>query len=65
MEQENERAVPLRRRIDSAAADATRGRPRKTWQLAPPWRKMLLAIYIIVSVGLLGTDAAVLVLCIA
>jgi hypothetical protein len=30
--------------------------------LSPQWRKLLLAVHVIVSVGLLGTDAAVLAL---
>jgi uncharacterized membrane protein len=34
-------------------------------QLAPPWRKLLLSIHLIASVGLVGTDAAVLTLNIA
>lgn len=50
MEQENERALP------------TRPRPRAVWQLSPPWRKLFLSVHIIVSVGLLGADAAVLTL---
>jgi len=52
-EQENERTAPAR------------PRPRATWPLAPPWRKLFLSVHIIVSVGLLGADAAVLTLCIA
>jgi hypothetical protein len=42
-----------------------RSRPRGRWQLSPPWRKLLVAMHIIVSVGLLGADAAVLLLSIA
>ncbi len=65
MDQENKRAAPLRSVHDDGAAYATRSRPRAAWQLSSPWRKLLLSVHIIVSVGLLGTDAAVLILCIA
>jgi hypothetical protein len=64
-DQENERATPARRARNDDAADAIRSRPRATWQLSPSWRKMLLSVHVIVSVGLLGADAAVLLLCIA
>lgn len=63
--QKNERVMPLRRTRDDEAAYATRNHPRPRWQLSPSWRKLLLAVHIIVSVGLLGADAAVLMLCIA
>ncbi|HET8629612.1 MAG TPA: hypothetical protein VFL91_19515 [Thermomicrobiales bacterium] len=39
------------------------GRARRP--LSPPWRKLLVSLHIIVSVGLLGADAAVLLLCVA
>jgi hypothetical protein len=57
--------APLRRTSDAGAVDATRSRTQATSRLAPPWRKLLLSVHIIVSVGLLGADAAVLLLCIA
>jgi hypothetical protein len=63
--QENEReALPPGLR-DEGDAPITPSRPRTRWQLKPPWRKLLLSVHVIVSVGLLGSDAAVLVLCIA
>ncbi|HEX8032816.1 MAG TPA: hypothetical protein VF510_03170 [Ktedonobacterales bacterium] len=65
VDQENEGLSPRRETIDDSAAHTTRSRPRPRWQLSPPWRKLLLSVHIIVSVGLLGSDAAVLVLCIA
>jgi hypothetical protein len=65
VDQEYGLAAPLRRTSDAGAADATRSRPQATSQLSPPWRKLLLTVHIIVSVGLLGADAAVLLLCIA
>lgn len=40
-------------------------RPRSTRSgrnLSPPWRKLLMAVHLIVSLGLLGSDLAVLVL---
>lgn len=45
-----------------AAVRATTRPPRR---LAPPWRKLLLTVHVISSVGLLGADAAVLALGIA
>jgi len=65
VDQENEGLSPRPETIDDSAAHTTRSRPRPRWQLPPPWRKLLLSVHIIVSVGLLGSDAAVLVLCIA
>ncbi|MGZ3715788.1 MAG: hypothetical protein ACXVA4_10240 [Ktedonobacterales bacterium] len=63
--QGNERVSPRRKTSDDGAAYATRSRPQPRWQLPPLCRKLLLSAHIIVSVGLLGSDAAVLVLCIA
>lgn len=62
--QGNERVSP-RKTSDDSGAHTARSRPRPRWQLPPLWRKLLLSVHIIVSVGLLGSDAAVLVLCIA
>ena len=45
--------------------NAAREDGRATRRLAPPWRKPLVSLHIIVSVGLLGADAAVLLLCVA
>lgn len=50
---------------DEGATPVTPRRARTKWQLKPPWRKLLLSVHVIVSVGLLGSDAAVLLLCIA
>lgn len=63
--QENERAALPPGLRDEGAAPITASRPRARWQLKPPWRKLLLSVHLIVSVGLLGSDAAVLLLCIA
>lgn len=41
---------------------AQRTTARRGPRLPPPWRKLLLTVHVIVSVGLLGTDAAVLAL---
>ncbi|WP_327290196.1 hypothetical protein [Streptomyces sp. NBC_01198] len=41
---------------------APRTTARKRPRLSPPWRKLLLTIHVTVSVGLLGTDAAVVAL---
>ncbi|MGZ3667209.1 MAG: hypothetical protein ACXVDA_22300 [Ktedonobacterales bacterium] len=62
---ENEQVdLPRELRDDGAAPITPRGlRPR--WRLKPLWRKLLLSMHLIVSVGLLGSDAAVLILCIA
>ena len=65
VDQENERAARVRRTSADSAVDATQRPYQATSQRAPWWRKLLLSVHIIVSVGLLGTDAAVLLLCIA
>jgi len=44
----------------SAAVQRSRGRTGA--RLTPPWRKLLLVVHVIASVGLLGADAAVLTL---
>lgn len=62
---ENERVSPRRATSDDGPTSVTRSHPRPRWQFPQPWRKLLMSIHIIVSVGLLGSDAAVLVLCIA
>lgn len=41
---------------------ALRTPARRGPRLSPPWRKLLLSVHVIVSVGLLGTDTAVLAL---
>lgn len=46
------------KKLSPAPRTTTRRGPR----LSPPWRKLLLTIHVIVSVGLLGTDTAVLAL---
>jgi uncharacterized membrane protein len=38
---------------------------RRGWRISPPWRKALLTVHIISAVGLLGTDLAVVTLCIS
>lgn len=63
--QENEREALSPGLRDEGAAPIAPSRPRARRQLKPPWRKLLLSVHLIVSVGLLGSDAAVLVLCIA
>lgn len=65
VDQGNEREVSRRETGDDSAVYATQRRTRTRWQLPSPWRKLLLSVHIIVSVGLLGADAALLVLCIA
>lgn len=62
---ENELEALPRGLRDSGAASITPGRTRTRWRLKSPWRKLLLSMHLIVSVGLLGSDAAVLMLCIA
>ena len=62
---ENEREARPRRPRAGGTTPITPGRARARWQLKPPWRKLLLSMHLIVSVGLLGSDAAVLMLCIA
>lgn len=64
-DQENEREASRRETGDDGAVFATQSRTRARWQLPSPWRKLLLSVHIIVSVGLLGADAALLVLCIS
>lgn len=49
---------------DLSALPRTADRPARS-RLSPPWRELLLSVHVIVSVGLLGTDGAVLLLAVA
>lgn len=63
--QENEQEALQRELRDDGALPVTSSHPRARWRLKPLWRKLLLSTHLIVSVGLLGSDAAVLILCLA
>lgn len=60
--------VPRVQPLEAARNEGIRHHPQPgtaRWQLPPKGRKLLLCLHVIVSVGLLGVDAAVLLLCIA
>lgn len=65
VDQASERVEAPRGMREDGIVSAARRSSRPRRQIPPRWRKLLMSAHIIVSVGLLGSDAAVLVLCIA